>query len=34
MAVQRRVDNISKDDETQLYEISNKCVYYSLPVDE
>jgi hypothetical protein len=34
MTVQRLVADISKDDEAQLTEIFNKCVYYSLTVDE
>jgi hypothetical protein len=34
MTVQRELDDISKDAETQLPEIFNKCVYYSLGIAE
>jgi len=34
MTVQRWVADISKDAETQFSEIFNKCVYYSLVVNE
>jgi hypothetical protein len=32
-AVNRRVEDISKDVQTKFSDIFNKCVYYSLPVE-
>jgi hypothetical protein len=34
MTVKSLVDDISKDVETELPDIFNKCLYYSLTVDE
>jgi hypothetical protein len=34
IAVQRQIADISKDVETQFSEVFNKCVYFSLAVDE